>query len=517
MNDKLKNIITWILIIGLSIALIISLTSNGKNNSFTELSSYKEKIALYEENLKSYETKIKELTEEVEDLKLFKEEKQKELDKYVEQNTTLTEQNTAYQNEISKLNDKIKKTSNESLKKEYEKQIVDLKSKISTNETTIKENTDKFNKLENTIKEKDKIIEENSNLVFQYKEKIIELEDSIKELKETITAHENTIKEKDEKIKEIEYELKYIKRIYEGDFISDIETKDKVVLDRDVQMLSIATLNNREVTLDLNGYNLNLYEINLNSSILRIIDSSEEKTGVIELNYFYGYNYSEDGLNNKAGIQVNSDSTLTIDGGIFKGEYTIKVNDGGKIIVNTGSFEQDSARYTTSLIKINKGGKGYIYGGIFGKNGQGGIQNVGYLEVDARLIGENEEEDSYTEQRNGSYNLKMFGDYFVYNLDPLTNEHGTVVFKHLHNALESMDEDGNSNPMVINAKGTVDLSELYYVPNYDFVISSYDKYAERYYPEYQNIKLDESKIIYKDNQYFELKSKDDETLVLKRK
>ena len=107
--------------------------------------------------------------------------------------------------------------------------------------------------------------------------------------------------------------------------------------------------------------------------------------------------------------------------------------------------------------------------------------------------------------------------FFVYNLDPLTNEHGTVVFKHLHNALESMDEDANFNPMVINAKGTVDLSELYYVPNYDFVISSYDKYAERYYPEYQNIKLDESKIIYKDNQYFELKSKDDETLVLKRK
>lgn len=77
MNDKLKNIITWILIIGLSIALIISLTSNRKNNSFTELSSCKEKIALYEENLKSYETKIKELTEEFEDSKLVKEEKTK--------------------------------------------------------------------------------------------------------------------------------------------------------------------------------------------------------------------------------------------------------------------------------------------------------------------------------------------------------------------------------------------------------------------------------------------------------
>ena len=65
--------------------------------------------------------------------------------------------------------------------------------------------------------------------------------------------------------------------IYEGYFISDLETKDIVVLNRDVQMLSIATLNNKEVTLDLNGYKLNLYEINLNSSILRIIDSSEEK------------------------------------------------------------------------------------------------------------------------------------------------------------------------------------------------------------------------------------------------
>lgn len=461
MNDKLKNVITWFLIIGLSIALIISLISNRKNNSFTELSDYKEQIASYEEDLKSYETKIEELTEELENSKLVKEDKQKELDKYIEQNTTLTEQNTIYKNEISKLNDKIKNTSNESLKKEYEKQIVNLKSKISTNE--------------------------------------------------------NTIKEKDKKIKELEDELKYIKMIYEGYFISDLETKDIVVLDRDVQMLSIATLNNKEVTLDLNGYKLNLYEINLNSSILRIIDSSEEKTGVIELNYHYGYYSGEDGLNNKAGIQVNSDSTLTIDGGIFKGEYTIKVNDGGKIIVNTGSFDQTSDRYTTSLIKINKGGTGYIYGGIFGKNGQGGIQNVGYLEVDARLIGENEKEDPYTEQKSGDYNLKMYGDYFVYNLDPLTNEHGTVVFKHLHNALESMDEDANFNPIVINAKGTVDLSELYYIPNYDFVISSYDKYAEHFYPEYQNIKLDESKIIYKDNQYFELKSKDDETLVLKKK
>ena len=517
MNDKFKNGITWFLIIGLSIALIISLTSHRKNNSFSELSNYKEQIALYEEDLKSYETKVEELTEELENSKLIKEDKQKELDKYIEQNTTLTEQNTIYQNEISRLNDKIKNTSNESLKKEYEKQIIDLKFKISTNENTIKENTDKINKLESTIKEKNKIIEENTNLISQYKEKIIELEDNVKDLKETITTHENTIKEKDEKNKELEDELKYIKRIYEGYFISDLETKDIVVLNRDVQMLSIATLNNREVTLDLNGYKLNLYEINLNSSILRIIDSSEEKTGVIELNYHYGYNYSEDGLNNKAGIQVNSDSTLTIDGGIFKGEYTIKVNDGGKIIVNTGSFEQTSDRYTTSLIKINKGGTGYIYGGFFGKNGQGGIQNVGYLEVDARLIGEDEDEDPYTEQITGEYNLKMFGDYFVYNFDPLINEHGTVVFKHLHNALESMDENGNFNPIVINAKGTVDLSELYYVPNYDFVISSYDKYAEHFYPEYQNIKLDESKIIYKDNQYFELKSKDDKTLVLKRK
>ena len=80
MNDKLKNVITWFLIIGLSIALIISLISNIKNNSFTELSDYKEQIASYEEDLKSYETKIEELTEELENSKLVKEDKQKELE-----------------------------------------------------------------------------------------------------------------------------------------------------------------------------------------------------------------------------------------------------------------------------------------------------------------------------------------------------------------------------------------------------------------------------------------------------
>lgn len=515
MSGKIKNIVMWILIVCLSIALVISLVASRNNDDLNEINSYKEKIELYEINEKNHKNKIEELNAELEKLKNEKEQDQKELNQYLEENETLTKKNKEYLDKIGSLNKKIANTSNETLKKEFEKQISDLQSKLTTNDNVIKENNSKISGLEEAIKEKDKLIEENASTISKYKEEIAQLENKVKELENLISSYEETNDDKDNKIKALEEEMEYIKSYIDKAFVEDMLNKDTVKLTKDTQMVTKINLENKNVTLDLNGYKLYLYEINLNSSNLRIVDSSEEKTGTVELNYAYGYYTGEDGLNNKAGIQVNSDSTLTIDGGIILGEYTIKVNDGGKIIVNTGSFEQTSERYTTSLIKINKGGEGYIYGGIFGKNGYGGIQNVGYLEVDARVLGK-DEKDPYTEQSEGEYNLKMFGNYFVYNLDPKTDEHGTLVFKNLHNTLESFNSDG-PNPIVINTKGTVDLTKLYYVPHYDFVISSYDEYAKHYYPEYPDVKMDESKIIYKNNPNFKFKSKDDYTFVLEKK
>lgn len=40
------------------------------------------------------------------------------------------------------------------------------------------------------------------------------------------------------------------------------------------------------------------------------------------------------------------------------------------------------------------------------------------------FLGGYEEKDPYTEQSKGESNLKMCGNYFVYNLDPRTDEYG---------------------------------------------------------------------------------------------
>ena len=154
---------------------------------------------------------------------------------------------------------------------------------------------------------------------------------------------------------------------------------------------SVNIAENKEITLDLNGYTLTNaagYDTIINKGNLTVIDSSEGKTGTVD-NVTHG----------KAALINDEDATATLNGGTFmrsqeKGSdpyyngtnsyYTVQ--NGGTMTINEGVTVENKGAYSSNIANFGKSEKKTarltVNGGTFSggintlKNGEYGVLKI---------------------------------------------------------------------------------------------------------------------------------------------
>lgn len=150
---------------------------------------------------------------------------------------------------------------------------------------------------------------------------------------------------------------------------------------------SVNIAENKEITLDLNGYTLTNaagYDTIINKGNLTVIDSSEGKTGTVD-------NVS----NGRAALINDEDATATLNGGTFKrsaekGTYEqysdgensyYTVQNGGTMTINNGVVVENSGGYSSNIVNggnsAEKTAQLTVNGGTF-SGGINTLKNDGY-------------------------------------------------------------------------------------------------------------------------------------------
>lgn len=259
---------------------------------------------------------------------------------------------------------------------EYEKLIESYKQSQLEDKETIATQLETITSLETEVDNKTKEINNlNGKITTLTKErdtannKIVELNETISNLNNTIASNKTTIETLDsnlttannkvtnltttneslnKNITELNKKLNSINTYTvvnsEIEFIEALKKGGNVILKTDILMSTNLVLNDVYASIDLNGYNLVVTTIALNSSSLEIKDSkSSSKLSIVGDN--------EDLLK---GIKVDETSTLRITNGNYEGKNLFQVE--GTLYVINGNFnnkqEEIINKLETSKVEI---------------------------------------------------------------------------------------------------------------------------------------------------------------------
>lgn len=278
---------------------------------------------------------------------------QNEVDGYKYEITDLEKKNQEYEKLIesykqSQIEDK------ETIAMQLET-ITELETKIETKDSQIKQLTTKITELET---QSNKLLEEITTLQKSIKEQgdtITFLNTSINDLNNKLLTATNQVTTLTNKNINLTNDVTNLNNKLESintytvvnseiEFIEALKKGGNVILKTDILMSTNLVLNDVYASIDLNGYNLVVTTIVLNSSSLEIKDSkSSAKLSIVGDN--------EDLLK---GIKVDTTSTLRITNGNYEGKNLFQVE--GTLYVINGNFnnkqEEIINKLETSKVEI---------------------------------------------------------------------------------------------------------------------------------------------------------------------
>lgn len=278
---------------------------------------------------------------------------QNEVDGYKYEITDLEKKNQEYEKLIesykqSQLEDK------ETIAMQLET-ITELETKIETKDSQIKQLTTKIteletqsNKLSEEITTLQKSIKEQGDTITFLNTSINDLNNKLLTATNQVTTLTNTNINLTNDVTNLNNKLESINTYTvvnsEIEFIETLKKGGNVILKTDILMSTNLVLNDVYASIDLNGYNLVVTTIALNSSSLEIKDSkSSSKLSIVGDN--------EDLLK---GIKVDETSTLRITNGNYEGKNLFQIE--GTLYVINGNFnnkqEEIINKLETSKVEI---------------------------------------------------------------------------------------------------------------------------------------------------------------------
>lgn len=278
---------------------------------------------------------------------------QNEVDGYKYEITDLEKKNQEYEELIesykqSQLEDK------ETIAMQLET-ITELETKIETKDSQIKQLTTKIteletqsNKLSEEITTLQKSIKEQGDTITFLNTSINDLNNKLLTATNQVTTLTNTNINLTNDVTNLNNKLESINTYTvvnsEIEFIETLKKGGNVILKTDILMSTNLVLNDVYASIDLNGYNLVVTTIALNSSSLEIKDSkSSSKLSIVGDN--------EDLLK---GIKVDETSTLRITNGNYEGKNLFQVE--GTLYIINGNFnnkqEEIINKLETSKVEI---------------------------------------------------------------------------------------------------------------------------------------------------------------------
>ena len=278
---------------------------------------------------------------------------QNEVDGYKYEITDLEKKNQEYEELIesykqSQLEDK------ETIAMQLET-ITELETKIETKDSQIKQLTTKIteletqsNKLSEEITTLQKSIKEQGDTITFLNTSINDLNNKLLTATNQVTTLTNTNINLTNDVTNLNNKLESINTYTvvnsEIEFIESLKKGGNVILKTDILMSTNLVLNDVYASIDLNGYNLVVTTIALNSSSLEIKDSkSSSKLSIVGDN--------EDLLK---GIKVDETSTLRITNGNYEGKNLFQVE--GTLYIINGNFnnkqEEIINKLETSKVEI---------------------------------------------------------------------------------------------------------------------------------------------------------------------
>lgn len=283
---------------------------------------------------------------------------QNEVDGYKYEITDLEKKNQEYEKLIesykqSQLEDK------ETIAMQLET-ITELETKIETKDSQIKQLTTKIteletqsNKLSEEITTLQKSIKEQGDTITFLNTSINDLNNKLLTATNQVTTLTNTNINLTNDVTNLNNKLESINTYTvvnsEIEFIEALKKGGNVILKTDILMSTNLVLNDVYASIDLNGYNLVVTTIALNSSSLEIKDSkSTSKLSIVGDN--------EDLLK---GIKVDETSTLRITNGNYEGKNLFQVE--GTLYVINGNFNNKQEEIINKL----ENSKVEILGGTF--------------------------------------------------------------------------------------------------------------------------------------------------------
>lgn len=278
---------------------------------------------------------------------------QNEVDGYKYEITDLEKKNQEYEELIesykqSQLEDK------ETIAMQLET-ITELETKIETKDSQIKQLTTKIteletqsNKLSEEITTLQKSIKEQGDTITFLNTSINDLNNKLLTATNQVTTLTNTNINLTNDVTNLNNKLESINTYTvvnsEIEFIETLKKGGNVILKTDILMSTNLVLNDVYASIDLNGYNLVVTTIALNSSSLEIKDSkSSSKLSIVGDN--------EDLLK---GIKVDETSTLRITNGNYEGKNLFQIE--GTLYIINGNFnnkqEEIINKLETSKVEI---------------------------------------------------------------------------------------------------------------------------------------------------------------------
>lgn len=363
MDQQLKNKIYGAILIVL--VAILALVAGISNSRYKKMKS---EIDTYESKIVS----LKSTNDEYEDL-IHSYKKSS-----IEQNKT-----------ISELNEKIESLEDTNIKQSTE--IKNLKNKVNSLDEENKDLNSLLIKLQKENKDySDKILVLTNKYDFAQgqvieltkqkdtaSKKVVDLTDQLEVLKKNISTLTASNKEKEIVIKELNELVERYENSHlvgnELQLLNALSVGGNIVLTSNIMMTSDTVVENKYISLDLNGYNLVIPKIELVASELTVSDSSKTHTGTLKT---VGNNE-----NNNYGLIVKDSSTLKLINGNFVGTGIIQVFEGASLYVDGGTYNSNSTDLGTESIQVNADANAYIRGGSFIGNNSA-IRNDGNLEID---------------------------------------------------------------------------------------------------------------------------------------
>ncbi len=318
MDETMKQNITKVVVaVVLFILLLCTITATTKYDKLkNEVDGYKYEISTLEED---------------------KKEKEKLIESYKKTQAEDKETITKLNETITDLEDKVTKK---------DAQITTLNKQNKELEKNIETLTDEKTTLEKNITDKNNTITLLNDSINDLNSKLNTANDQITTLNTTNTSLNN-------EVKELQNILNTVNTYYvvnsEVELLSALKKDGNIILNTDIIMSNEVLIKDKYISIDLNGHNLVITNIQLNNTNLEIKDSkSIGKLSIVGDN--------EDLLK---GIKIDNTSTLKITNGNYEGKNLFQVE--GTLYVVNGNFDNKQEE----IIQKHENSKVEILGGTF--------------------------------------------------------------------------------------------------------------------------------------------------------